>query len=157
MENDCPICFGACEASDAFELPECGHVFHANCIITWFRSGRGECPVCRDPGTCQQSSLSRFRLLQRFSKDRTCPKYLKLEMRRFKKLQSELGILTEERLEFKRTRVGSYDALEEELKSMNKGIARLERKIRRRMRQICSCKADHVVIPITKVVKKGAK
>jgi hypothetical protein len=31
-----------------FMLPECGHCFHTNCIIAWFRTvqSSGKCPLC---------------------------------------------------------------------------------------------------------------
>lgn len=29
---------------------ECKHKYHANCIITWFRSGHTNCPYCGDNG-----------------------------------------------------------------------------------------------------------
>jgi len=30
---------------------ECKHKYHANCIITWFRSGHSNCPYCGDLGS----------------------------------------------------------------------------------------------------------
>ena len=30
---------------------ECKHKYHANCIITWFRSGHNNCPYCGDTGS----------------------------------------------------------------------------------------------------------
>jgi len=48
-ENDyeqmCYICHGTTEGS--IHKLECGHEFHPTCIITWFRSGYTECPMCR--------------------------------------------------------------------------------------------------------------
>ena len=44
----CSICF--LEMSDEttiHRLPECGHAFHINCIMQWFRSKQDTCPLCR--------------------------------------------------------------------------------------------------------------
>ena len=45
----CAICKEECDKN--ITLPECGHAFHQECIITWFRVGNKSCPVCRDIGT----------------------------------------------------------------------------------------------------------
>lgn len=44
MAEECLICYD-CEG-EMHEL-ECGHKFHTGCIISWFRSGKTECPYCR--------------------------------------------------------------------------------------------------------------
>ena len=44
----CSICLE--EISDEYNchsLYECQHKFHTECIITWFRSGNQDCPLCR--------------------------------------------------------------------------------------------------------------
>lgn len=33
-----------------YELPECNHMFHTNCIMTWFRAQNNACPLCANPG-----------------------------------------------------------------------------------------------------------
>jgi len=44
-EQMCSICQNTTEGS--IHKLECGHEFHPTCIITWFRSGYTECPMCR--------------------------------------------------------------------------------------------------------------
>lgn len=34
-------------SSNVYTLPECGHKFHINCILPWFRTGNSSCPYCR--------------------------------------------------------------------------------------------------------------
>ena len=43
----CAICLLEMDESSGYKLPECGHRFHANCIISWFRSKHESCPLCR--------------------------------------------------------------------------------------------------------------
>ena len=35
------------EESNVYEI-ECGHKFHTDCIMKWFRSSKGQCPCCLD-------------------------------------------------------------------------------------------------------------
>ena len=47
-DNICIICFEEfSEKSDIYKLDECGHSFHSNCIIKWFRNNHSECPYCK--------------------------------------------------------------------------------------------------------------
>lgn len=44
---DCPICISFL-GENSFELNNCGHEFHPECIMNWL-SLRLSCPVCRGP------------------------------------------------------------------------------------------------------------
>lgn len=43
----CAICLGALAERPVYTLDECGHTFHADCIMRWFRSKQDMCPLCR--------------------------------------------------------------------------------------------------------------
>jgi hypothetical protein len=34
------------DGADKYTLPSCGHTFHTDCIMTWFRSHQTRCPLC---------------------------------------------------------------------------------------------------------------
>ncbi|KAI3879209.1 hypothetical protein MKW98_028776 [Papaver atlanticum] len=47
MVNDCAVCLSEYEDKDLLRLlPKCQHVFHRECIDSWFVS-HATCPVCR--------------------------------------------------------------------------------------------------------------
>nr|VDC63257.1 unnamed protein product [Brassica rapa] len=53
--EDCSVCLSEFEEEDEGRvLPKCGHVFHVDCIDTWFRS-RSSCPLCRAPVQPEES------------------------------------------------------------------------------------------------------
>ena len=54
MHELCCICqYDLSNNTQLYTLPECGHTFHLECVITWWRSPRdrysefGTCPMCR--------------------------------------------------------------------------------------------------------------
>ena len=49
--NDiCAICHENLGEENIYNLPECSHKFHTNCIMTWFRAGHDRCPLCNNKG-----------------------------------------------------------------------------------------------------------
>lgn len=84
MKMECPICQEGLD--DSHDL-ECGHTFHTNCIVAWFRSGKASCPVCRDE---QNSQKCNFHYVQRLCKMNSCPKFLKDAMRDYYKLKRSI-------------------------------------------------------------------
>ncbi|VVB06650.1 unnamed protein product [Arabis nemorensis] len=53
--EECSVCLSEFEEEDEGRvLPKCGHVFHVDCIDTWFRS-RSSCPLCRAPVQSEQT------------------------------------------------------------------------------------------------------
>ena len=54
MSNDnnniCAICHDNLGEDNVYNLPECSHSYHTNCIMTWFRAGHNTCPLCNNKG-----------------------------------------------------------------------------------------------------------
>lgn len=51
----CPICTEEFGENDMYILPECDHMFHIDCIVSWFRMGNNRCPYCNNPGECNKN------------------------------------------------------------------------------------------------------
>ena len=52
--DQCPICHDMIQITAqgvlaAYKLPECGHTFHTECAVNWFRHAP-RCPMCNDTG-----------------------------------------------------------------------------------------------------------
>jgi len=66
-DNICLICHDVL-AGDAANPPyrlECGHAYHAGCIVTWFRTGHMNCPYCGDTGVNAPKPADRTGILSR--------------------------------------------------------------------------------------------
>lgn len=46
-QNDCPICMEIIELNKNYVTTECGHCFHANCLMTSVAHNGFGCPYCR--------------------------------------------------------------------------------------------------------------
>ena len=49
MTDICVICQEDL-CGNIYELPECGHKYHTNCIMHWFRTNHDSCPLCQNQG-----------------------------------------------------------------------------------------------------------
>ncbi|KAL1194041.1 Receptor homology region, transmembrane domain- and RING domain-containing protein 1 [Cardamine amara subsp. amara] len=51
LEKTCAICLenmlGRLE--DHYEMPNCSHCFHEDCVIEWLERANNSCPLCRQP------------------------------------------------------------------------------------------------------------
>jgi hypothetical protein len=74
-ENTCYICYTEMTDETSHTLPECGHRFHSNCLITWFRQ-TGTCPYCRAThmDMCSPCTL---KLIKSFARSKRAPKQLR--------------------------------------------------------------------------------
>lgn len=43
-DEECIICKESLNKEDIYKLHECCHIYHTNCIVTWFRNGNNICP-----------------------------------------------------------------------------------------------------------------
>lgn len=55
IDDLCPICLDPLlniknNVKTTYNLPECNHSYHTECIIHWFRKGNSTCPCCQEKG-----------------------------------------------------------------------------------------------------------
>jgi len=107
--------------NEMYELPECKHYFHTNCILTWFRAGHNRCPLCNNEGlnnnnmsmnlinnTLDNYSWQYKRKLlnenyvemRNFSRKKNAPKKLKKKIEKLKKQEERYKIVAKEVNEF---------------------------------------------------------
>ena len=101
--SNCSICCDT--AQNTFHELPCGHAFHADCIIQWFRSGGPTCPLCRNedaPTLNLFTARQRAVYLRRVSKARDAPRALKKMVNRLKQAEEKVKEKRKELVEFKK-------------------------------------------------------
>lgn len=94
MENEdiCSICYD--ELNNESTTIECGHKYHTNCIIKWFRTGNHKCPLCNDT-TIDTSNIKYFtkittiKEIQKLGRKKNCPINLKKLLNKIKKIKEQ--------------------------------------------------------------------
>ena len=86
--NLCPICLSNMNEGDNIYKIECGHTFHIECIMKWFRSSKGQCPCCLDnPFTQKHTTTNLDKLKEKFTK-------LKIKENELKDLRNQKSGIT---------------------------------------------------------------
>jgi hypothetical protein len=104
----CAVCLSNINENESYKL-ECGHIFHTDCIVKWFRNSNGNCPCCWDNkkkhnyyGVWERPYINtRCKKLEKYSKKHDDEKLKK----HFEKLNKKIG---------------EYDSLSKEIKSFKK-------------------------------------
>ena len=129
----CAICISTITEKDKYEL-ECGHRFHTNCIVEWFRNSNGNCPCCWDKkkkishyGVWERPYINtRCKRLEKFSKKENNEK-LKKQVEKLNKKIKEYDILFQERKIFKKN--DEYISSMKTINDLNKKIYNKDRTI----------------------------
>lgn len=132
----CAICQEKCTKKS--HTLDCGHKFHAGCVISWFRTGETTCPICRDGGAQMQTT---FKYLQRLSDMPSCPVFIKDAIKDYNKMQGEIKKL--------------YD-LKTNCES-NSGKKKINNLIKRQNKLLKTakktlCKSQIFIVPIKKII-----
>lgn len=145
---------------------ECKHKYHANCIITWFRSGHSNCPYCGDMGSnapktkkhnARRRSLyrtwperviidSKYERLRQYSRRKDAPDQLVNMVNKLKEIEEEFKRNKEELNNFINTPTDGFT-----WKDMNKERARIREKMWKTNRKISEQKcaiSSYPVIPL---------
>ena len=152
----CVICLDDDNNDSFYNLPDCNHTFHTNCIISWFRSGKSTCPCCKSEEPRIEEPLyykKRFSFLRKLAK-------LKIH-----NISKDIIHMIEEcagRVEIQKN---MYRDLKKYIKNSKGDYTSIKRSIRRKtknyekyvletdeyMKEISTCNFDQIIIPVRKV------
>lgn len=114
----CSVCHSKMfEDDNCYMLPECGHCFHTDCIISWLRSDMsyGRCPLCSDRGANHSYNTrsfhnlrTQFALIKSYIKTPKCPLannlFIQNEFKKYHKFQDKLNLIKHELTEFNKNK-----------------------------------------------------
>ena len=129
----CAVCLSSINEKDNYKL-ECGHIFHTDCIVKWFRNSNGNCPCCWDNkkkscyyGVWERPYINtRCKKLEKYSKKEDNKK-LKNQVEKLNKKQQEYDTLFQERKNIKKT--DEYISIMKAVNDLNKKIYNKDRTI----------------------------
>lgn len=157
----CSICLDNLNKEQTYELPECGHQFHTNCIFHWLRCGHNKCPYCNNTGSTNSETddsysshyynKDQYIILRRFSRNKNAPSELKKLVAQVKTLEEKEKekVLNKEMKEFK-NKEGIFKDLEKIYNKKRSNIYYNRSRIRGLKKTIC----DNTNITTLILVKK---
>jgi len=156
--DTCAICRCTFNEHDSYKLKECGHTFHTECIIKWWRSPRygtdeeadhigGTCPLCR--GLPQNifrwsETMERGLLMKKYGSKSNNP-YIRRTVLKLKKKEKELKEHKEKVNKFKKSK--EYLDVKNKIKEYNKKTTELQEYIRKKYVHL-SATGNHMIIEI---------
>ena len=158
-KNMCAICRNNLNSKQIYQIPECKHNFHTDCIIHWFRYGNSKCPYCNtkfldenETAYTERNSINSNGLIQRnekfkeickFSKRKSTPNKIKKQIKnitdltnKIKPIQKEIKIL-EKKPEYKK--------IKQQINNLHNKEWKLKNNIKIKKRKLC---AQVRIIPI---------
>ena len=141
-----------------YELPECNHKFHTNCICTWFRTGKNTCPLCNHNGVNGPHNTQggwwawkdKYKEMRKKSRKKDAPNVLKKLVKDLKKYELELKNHSKLNKDYKNS-LTENEKVNDIISKYNKlrlKRHRINRKIRVKKRAIASLYAiEYIIIP----------
>lgn len=156
-ENECTICHESTSSGDIYTIPECGHSFHTNCIVTWFRVNN-TCPLCKDTGINSISLFSNardtnfyFKRAMTWSRRKDAPADLKNDAQKVKHLKSKLKVHRKQFSSLQSSN-GQYKIISKEIRKYSSLIHQTEYRLYTMKRILANYVKSVLIIPIKRTV-----
>jgi hypothetical protein len=121
--DNCCICLEKLE-NNKYNIPECKHEFHNECLLTYFRvSNNTSCPLCRN---IRQSS-SNLKTILNYSRRKNANKKIVNEVKKYKKFQLLEKEIKKELKTFKKTHKEIFDKRKKLLNKKRNYFCRVRR------------------------------
>jgi hypothetical protein len=142
--ENCSICLEKLE-NNKYQIQECKHEFHSNCLLSFFRTGNTSCPLCRSMSTITNSGCNSFSIktILNYSKRKNANKGVVNMVKNYKKIK-ELEKESKKEL-------SEFIKKHKEIFSIKRKLINKKWRTFRRLRQIKNNIASIVVLPINTI------
>jgi hypothetical protein len=132
--NDiCSICHENLNTEQTFEIPECKHVFHSNCLIQWFRTGQCRCPYCNSTYNNEKSnwkeSRIKYKIISAYCRRKNANEEIIKKVEYIRKLDERVKDITKDIQNIK-SQIGEYKIIKKNVNILNNKRWQVKRKIR---------------------------
>jgi len=136
----CPICHDSLNDQHSYEISECKHIFHSDCLITWLRTGNSKCPYCNSVSTnyieneddghyCNKKSFTyKYKYILNYCKTKNANKKIVKKIQKIKDLENKLKILYDDNKNIKQE-VGTYSEIHNKFKLFRRNVWRIKNDI----------------------------
>lgn len=143
--DKCSICLKNFNSLQTYTL-QCGHCFHTECQILWFRNGHSTCPTCRNtdnngnlPRCFRRTNQTAFQIMSHRARRKDAPIPLKRAYEKYKKSLEKQKDITKKMKEL-RDSVGKYSTIQKQILSLKRKkwtAWRTSRRLHREISNLC--------------------
>ena len=127
----CAICHDKLNTEQTFQIPECKHIFHSNCLLNWFITGNIKCPYCNYSNFNNLHSKEKkikFKIISTYCKRKDANKEIIKKINYIKTLHNKINEMTKE-IKLIKSQKGEYNVLDKKIKNINNKIWNLKNKL----------------------------
>ena len=135
-DSDCSICLEDLNKKQTYTLP-CGHIFHTECQINWFRSKQVSCPKCRSSKTLGDLPFAKynrnntaFQIMSYRARRKDAPIGLKNKYKSYKNITLNIKTYTKKLKEIRKSN-GNYSEIEKKINAIHRKLYRYKSNARR--------------------------
>ena len=148
----CPICHETLESDSCpvYTLPECGHTYHTNCIVTWFRTCHKNCPLCGfiPPQPVRNPSKDLLAEIRNYGRRKSSPIWLKKLLEKRSNISTKLKEYLKSYSNFKKDETGrTFKQHVSQDRIHRRNIYKCKSKLRQMDRALVSIPIVPIILP----------
>tara|TARA_Y200000002_G_scaffold374006_1_gene374053 strand:+ start:2704 stop:3198 length:495 start_codon:yes stop_codon:yes gene_type:complete len=128
----CAICHDKLNTQQTFQIHECKHIFHSNCLLNWFTTGNLKCPYCNysnfNNNLHSKEKKIKFKIISTYCKRKDANIEIVKKINYIKTLNNKINEMTKE-LKLIKNQKGEYNILDKKIKNINNKIWALKNKL----------------------------